>query len=109
MKTAMLILAACALAVGALPATATDAPATKSAVQAPAPPKYMGPGGRFHTQHVKKLKFSCDSCHQAAAQDVLFLRAAEPLPPGMPGQVDRAVCLTCHQAPQKPTFYGAVK
>jgi len=108
MRTLTLLVAASALAMGALSAMAADAPVAKSTAATTAP-KYMAQGGRFHTQHVKKLKFSCDSCHQAGVQDVLFLRAAEPLPAGMPGQVDRAICLTCHQAPQKPTFYGPAK
>ena len=63
--------------------------------------------GRFHQVHTRKLQFACSSCHAPEQQDVLFLRKDEALPAGMPGQVDRQVCVACHQQPNKPAWYGA--
>jgi hypothetical protein len=64
--------------------------------------------GRFHQLHTKKLGLNCSSCH-TGQQDVLFLRGNEPLPAGMPGQVNRSVCLGCHTAPATPAWYGLPK
>jgi hypothetical protein len=63
--------------------------------------------GSFHKQHNQTLKLPCATCHSPSSQDTLFLRKDEPLPAGMPGRVDRTVCLSCHKAPAKPTWYGA--
>lgn len=65
--------------------------------------------GSFHPLHNKTLKLRCATCHSRTAQDILFLRKAEPLAARMPGPVDRKACLDCHQAPNQPTWYGAVK
>jgi hypothetical protein len=62
--------------------------------------------GRFHRQHTQKLKMACDTCHSGDQTDVLFLRKDDVPAPGMPGQVDREVCLSCHKAPAKPAWYG---
>lgn len=63
--------------------------------------------GRFHQRHVKKLKMDCTGCHSPETKDDLFLRRDKALPAGMPGQVDRTVCLSCHQEPAKPSWYKA--
>ena len=65
--------------------------------------------GRFHRLHTRNLKLQCGSCHSSNTQDLLFLRRNEPVPANMPGQVNRKVCLSCHQTPGKPTWYGAAK
>lgn len=62
--------------------------------------------GQFHQLHTKKTKMGCGSCHSAGAKDVLFLRKDDVVPAAMPGQVDRKLCLGCHAAPSKPTWYG---
>jgi hypothetical protein len=83
----------------------TAKPAAKPAASA----KSLDPvKGAFHRIHTQKLKMSCDTCHSAELKDVLFLRGAEVAASG-PGPVDRALCLGCHQAPAKPTWYGATK
>lgn len=63
--------------------------------------------GSFHPLHNQTLKLPCATCHSPDTQDILFLRKDEPLPAGMPDPVDRKVCLSCHQAPGQPTWYGA--
>ena len=63
--------------------------------------------GRFHQVHTKKQKMACTNCHSTEVKDALFLRRDEALPAGMPGQVDRSLCLGCHQEPAKPTWYGS--
>ena len=95
------------VAMAALPAVAADDAAKKTAATPPASAKSMDPAkGSFHRAHTQKLKLSCDTCHAAELKDVLFLRGAE-VSAGGPGPVDRAVCLSCHQAPAKPAWYGA--
>ena len=63
--------------------------------------------GRFHQIHTKTLQLGCTNCHASEQKDILFLRKDEALPVGMPGQVDRHMCASCHTAPSKPTWYGA--
>ena len=97
------------MAVAALPAVAADDAAKKPAAKPVASAKSLDPvKGAFHRGHTQTLKLSCDSCHASELKDVLFLRGEEVLASG-PGPVDRAVCITCHQAPAKPTWYGATK
>ena len=62
--------------------------------------------GRFHKQHTQKLKMDCGTCHADAQKDVLFARKDRPLPAGMPGPVDRHVCLSCHDKSSKAAWYG---
>lgn len=63
--------------------------------------------GRFHVQHTRKLKQDCGSCHADAQKDVLYARKDRPLPAGMPGPVDRNVCLSCHEPTNKKApWYG---
>ena len=97
------------MAMAALPAAAADDATTKPAAKPAASAKSLDPvKGAFHRAHTQKLKMSCDTCHASELKDVLFLRGAEVVASG-PGPVDRAVCLGCHQAPAKPTWYGATK
>ena len=97
------------ITMAALPAAAADVTTTKPAAKPAASGKSLDPAtGGFHRAHTQKLKMSCDTCHAAELKDVLFLRGAEVVTSG-PGPVDRAVCLGCHQAPAKPTWYGATK
>jgi hypothetical protein len=49
----------------------------------------------------------CDTCHSGGQTDILFLRKDDVPAPGMPGQVNREVCASCHTAPAKPAWYGA--
>ncbi len=63
--------------------------------------------GYFHQLHAKKMNMACSSCHSSEVRDILFLRKDDVVPAAMPGQVDRHVCLTCHQTPGTPTWYGA--
>ena len=97
------------LAVTSMPLVAAEDAGKPAAVAKPAVgKKSMDPAnGRFHQVHTKKLKFECTSCHSSEQQDVLFLRKDDVLPAGMPGPVDRHLCLSCHQQPSKPTWYGA--
>ncbi|OIN94492.1 MAG: hypothetical protein AUJ20_00265 [Comamonadaceae bacterium CG1_02_60_18] len=60
--------------------------------------------GRWHAVHGTSQKLFCDDCHGGGEKDILFLRTGEPQ--GSDGPVDRKGCLTCHQEPNKPTFYG---
>ena len=62
--------------------------------------------GSFHQTHTKSLKMGCNTCHDRATKDTLFLRKDDVVPATMPGQVDRAVCLGCHKVPAKPAWYG---
>ncbi len=62
--------------------------------------------GRFHKQHTQKIKLDCASCHAEVQKDVLYARKDRPLPAGMPGLVDRSVCLSCHDKAGKPAWYG---
>ena len=87
---------------------ADDAAKKPAAVKSAAGVKSMDPvKGRFHQVHNKKLKLACDGCHSSEAKDTLFLRQDDVMPAAMPGQVDRSLCLGCHQQPNKPTWYGA--
>ena len=93
------------LAMAAPHAAAADVATTKPAATS----KSLDPAtGGFHRVHAQKLKMACDSCHAGELKDVLFLRGAEVVAIG-PGSVDRSTCLGCHQAPAKPTWYGATK
>jgi hypothetical protein len=84
---------------------ATQKPATTKAA---AGTKSLDPvNGRFHRQHTQKLKMACDTCHAGGQTDILFLRKDDVPAPGMPGQVNREVCASCHTAPAKPAWYGA--
>jgi hypothetical protein len=62
--------------------------------------------GYFHQVHTKNLGMSCATCHSSENRDVLFLRKDDVVPAEMPGQVNRSICLGCHKAPSKPTWYG---
>ncbi|GAB4396360.1 MAG: hypothetical protein OHK0048_00790 [Rhodoferax sp.] len=93
-------------------AFSADAPAAKPAdktmkVTAKTKTKTILEKGRWHTVHVKGQKLFCDDCHGGGEKDILFLRTGEPQ--GSSGPVDRKGCLTCHQTPNKPTFYGAAQ
>jgi cytochrome c553 len=81
---------------------AADAAPKKGATKSLDPAK-----GYFHQLHVQKMTMTCATCHSSETRDILFLRKDDVVPAAMPGQVDRHVCLTCHQAPGKPTWYGA--
>ncbi|WPC65889.1 hypothetical protein SBP18_15515 [Rhodoferax ferrireducens] len=63
--------------------------------------------GRYHAVHESKAKLECSDCHGGGADDILFVRTGEFQ--GREGPVDRKECLTCHQTPKKPTFYGAAR
>lgn len=65
--------------------------------------------GYFHQQHIKKLNMTCTNCHSSETQDILFLRKDDVVPPAMPGQVNRSICLSCHTAPSKPAWYGLTR
>ena len=69
--------------------------------------KTVAEKGRWHAVHEKSQKLDCEDCHGGGEKDILFLRTGEPQ--GSLGPVDRKGCLTCHQAPKKPTFYGAAQ
>jgi hypothetical protein len=69
--------------------------------------KSMAELGRYHTIHKTSQKLDCEDCHGGGEQDILYLRTGEPQ--GSDGPVDREGCLTCHQAPKKPTYYAAPK
>ncbi len=95
---------------------ATDAPAAKpaakavkavKAVKVNSKTKTILEKGRWHAVHGKSQKLFCDDCHGGGEKDILFLRTGEPQ--GSTGPVDRKGCLTCHQEPNKPTFYGPPK
>jgi len=105
----LIAVAVLGMAMAALPAAGADVSTTKSAAKPAASAKSLDPvKGAFHRTHTQKLKMSCDTCHGTEPKDVLFLRGAEVAMSG-PGPVDRAACLGCHQAPAKPTWYGATK
>ncbi len=101
MKGALVLLSvAAALALAS--ASARGAPAMKKGL-----PLSLDPNkGYFHRLHTRNLKLGCTACHAQDNHDILFLRKDHPMPPGMPGRVDRTVCLSCHQAPAQPTWYG---
>ncbi len=63
--------------------------------------------GRFHKQHTQKQKMDCGTCHSDTQTDVLNARNARAAPSGMPGTVDRHVCLNCHdKSAGKRAWYG---
>jgi hypothetical protein len=70
-------------------------------------PKSLDPTSYFHQLHVQKMTMQCANCHSSETSDILFLRKDDVVPAAMPGQVDRHICLTCHQAPGQPTWYGS--
>jgi Zn finger protein HypA/HybF involved in hydrogenase expression len=78
--------------------------AAPKAVQITAQTKTIAEKGRWHAIHTKKQKLDCEDCHGGGEKDILFLRTGEPQ--GSSGAVDRKGCLECHQAPNKPTFFG---
>ena len=108
MKRAFAAIAVC-FAMLTMPVVAADDAAKKpAATKAAAGTKSMDPvKGRFHRQHNQKLKMACDTCHSGGQTDILFLRKDDVPAPGMPGQVNREVCASCHTAPAKPAWYGA--
>jgi hypothetical protein len=63
--------------------------------------------GYFHQVHTKQIGMQCNACHGSGKDDVLFLRHAGRFPGAM--QVNRALCLGCHNAPGQPTWYGLKK
>ena len=99
------------LAVVNAPLVAADDASKKPAVEKSATSvKSLDPAkGRFHRTHTKKLKMACTDCHSGEIKDALFLRRNDVAPAGMPGQVDRSLCLGCHQEPSKPAWYGAAR
>lgn len=90
------------IGVVAVSAGAVDAAPKKQAAKSLDPVR-----GYFHQLHAKKMNMACGSCHSSEVRDILFLRKDDVVPAAMPGQVDRHVCLSCHQAPGSPTWYGA--
>ena len=93
-------------------AIASTSAGAAEGVKSPAAPKSSANGldpakGRFHQIHTRKLKLGCSTCHSRDTKDPLFLRKDDVVPASMPGQVDRSVCLGCHQEPNKPAWYGA--
>ena len=85
---------------------AADPPAKKPAVSGKLS---MAVDGRYHQTHVKVAKLACDSCHTRTPEDILFLRKDEAWPAGMPGQVDRNICIGCHLPGTKGSFWAVVK
>jgi hypothetical protein len=61
--------------------------------------------GSFHKKHAK-AKVECTTCHDTKTVDVLVVEQASAK---APGPINREVCLGCHQAPAKPTWYGKTK
>ena len=91
-----------------LPAIAADDAGKKPATTTVVRNKSLDPvKGDFHRLHNQKMKMACDVCHSGGQTDVLFLRKDDAPAPGMPGQVNREVCLSCHKAPAKPAWFGA--
>ena len=91
---------------------AADTPPPKAAATAKvavvnANTKTIDEKGRFHAVHAKKQKLECSDCHGGGADDILFLRTGEFQ--GKDGPVNREECLTCHQTPKKPAWYGSAK
>jgi Zn finger protein HypA/HybF involved in hydrogenase expression len=103
-KLLMLTVLGLTLAVGS--AFSADAPVKKVA-PVTAKTKTIAEKGRWHAVHEQKQKLDCEDCHGGGEKDILFLRTGEPQ--GSTGPVDRKGCLTCHQTPNKPTFYGAAQ
>lgn len=89
----------------ALPALAADPAANAPAAKATAPAYRMDPAkGVFHKKHTQKLKLGCDTCHDSSTSDILVVKAGAG-----PAPINRESCRSCHQAPGKPTWYGAAK
>lgn len=70
-------------------------------------------GERYHNIHVNVLGLSCTTCHKgnAPSKDYIYINIdrviARMTNRGMPGPVDRAVCLACHKEGGIATkFYG---
>lgn len=107
----LLILAVLGLSLATCPTFGADAPAGKTpttkVVKITAKTKTIAEKGRFHVLHEQKQKLDCNDCHGGGEKDILFLRFGEFQ--GKDGPVDRKGCLTCHQAPDKPTFYGVAQ
>jgi hypothetical protein len=96
------------MAMLAHPAIAADDAGKKPAATKAVHNKSLDPvKGDFHKLHNQKMKMACDTCHSGGQTDVLFLRKDDAPAPGMPGQVNREICLSCHKAPAKPAWYGA--
>jgi len=96
------------LAVGtAFAADVVPKKAAPKTVKVTSKTKSMAELGRWHTIHKTSQKLFCDDCHGGGEKDILFLRTGEPQ--GSTGPVDRKGCITCHQAPNKPTYYAAPK
>ena len=107
MKRAMAVMVM-GVAMFALPANAADDAGKKPAATKATRNKSLDPvKGDFHKLHNQKMKMACDTCHSGGQSDILFLRKDDAPAPGMPGQVNREVCLSCHKAPAKPAWYGA--
>lgn len=107
-KLLVLTLLGFALSVGT--AFSADAPVAKPATKVAkvtTKTKTILEKGRWHNVHGKAQKLFCDDCHGGGEKDILFLRTGEPQ--GSEGAVDRKGCLTCHQEPNKPTFYSAAQ
>ena len=88
------------------PKAATSAKAVKVA-KVTAKTMTTAEKGRYHAVHESKAKLECSDCHGGGADDILFVRTGEFQ--GREGPVDRKECLTCHQTPKKPTFYGTAQ
>jgi len=88
-------------------ATAPKASETAKVAAVNAKTKTIAEKGRFHAIHEKAQKLFCKDCHGKGGNDILFLRTGEFQ--GKDGPVDRKGCLECHQAPNKPIYYGAAK
>jgi len=107
-KLLTLTLLGLSLAVGA--AFAADVAPKKAApktVKVTSKTKSRAELGRWHTIHKTSQKLFCDDCHGGGEKDILYLRTGEPQ--GSTGPVDRKGCITCHQAPNEPTYYAAPK
>jgi hypothetical protein len=101
-------LAACSVfAADVTPQKATTSAKVVKVAKVTAKTRTMAEKGRYHAVHQNKEKLECGDCHSGGADDILFLRTGEFQ--GKEGPVDRKECLTCHQTPKKPTFYGAAK
>jgi hypothetical protein len=94
--SAFVVCAILAIAIGQV-----DAAKKKGTVLSLEPAK-----GYFHQVHTKQLGLNCNNCHSAENSDLLFLRKDDAVPVGMPGQVNRSICLGCHRAPSRPAWYG---
>ena len=107
MKHMLAVMVVVGLATLAHPVMAADDAGKKPTATKSVRNKSLDPvKGDFHKQHNQKLKLGCDTCHSGQT-DILFLRKDDVTAPGMPGQVNREVCLSCHKAPAKPAWYGA--